>query len=189
MIFLTRTLPVFAVALALLFSAFPATAAEGQPSAGQIARVNDQMLMRQDLERIVRTYAPDASCDAAPDAGDARASAPAQQLVNIETNTALRASVGEGYDALRSQLAEELISLVDWLQSDCDDMMEIAARCHKFASSAALFGAEKMRQVLIDIEIAGKAGDNAVISVRREMLPALLHDTLAALDQLDTDKA
>lgn len=54
MIFLTRTLPVIAVVLALLFSAFPATAAEGQPSAGQIARVNDQMLMRQDLDREMK---------------------------------------------------------------------------------------------------------------------------------------
>ncbi|BBO77609.1 peptidylprolyl isomerase [Desulfosarcina widdelii] len=54
MIFLTRSLSVFAVALALLFSALPATAAEAQPQVGQIARVNDQMLMRQDLDREMK---------------------------------------------------------------------------------------------------------------------------------------
>jgi peptidyl-prolyl cis-trans isomerase C len=54
MFFFSRTLPVFAAALAMLFSAFPAIAAEGQPAAGQIARVNDQILMRQDLDREMK---------------------------------------------------------------------------------------------------------------------------------------
>ncbi|MYM54578.1 response regulator [Rhodobacteraceae bacterium GS-10] len=145
-------------------------------------------LMRQDLERIIATYTQDR-----PEETDSRdappmPAAPGRQLINPETNTALRDSLGEGYDALRLQLTEELTELVEWLQGECDDMMEIAARCHKHASSAALFGAEQMRQALIDIEIAGKKGDNAVVSVRREMLPALLRDTLDALDRQDAEQ-
>jgi len=49
-----RTLPVFAAALALMFSALPGAAAQEPLQAGQIARVNDQMLMRQDLDREMK---------------------------------------------------------------------------------------------------------------------------------------
>ncbi|WP_319523407.1 peptidylprolyl isomerase [uncultured Desulfosarcina sp.] len=54
MIFLTRTLSAFAVSLALLLPTLPGHAAETQPQAGQIARVNDQMLMREDLDRELK---------------------------------------------------------------------------------------------------------------------------------------
>ncbi|MDX1782416.1 MAG: Hpt domain-containing protein, partial [Thalassovita sp.] len=143
-------------------------------------------LMRQDLERIIRAHTQ-AKCGTPETKGAVSATTvPARKIVNAETNAALRESVGEGYGALRAQLDEELNALVDWLQVECDDLTEIADRCHKFASSAALFGAEMLHQILIDIEIAGKAGNNAIISVRREMLPGLLKDTLEALDRLDS---
>ena len=143
-------------------------------------------LMRQDLERIIRAHTKASPEEPQTSDASTATTAPAQQLVNAETNAALRESVGEGYGALRAQLDEELTALVEWLQDECDDIIEIADRCHKFASSAALFGAEALRQILIDIEIAGKAGNCAIIAVRREMLPGLLKDTLEALDRLDS---
>ena len=54
MILFKRTLSVVAIVLALLFSAFPGAAAEAPSQAGQIAQVNDQMLMRQDLDREMK---------------------------------------------------------------------------------------------------------------------------------------
>ena len=54
MIFSTRTLSVFAVSLALFLPTLPGHAAETQPQAGQIARVNDQLLMREDLDRELK---------------------------------------------------------------------------------------------------------------------------------------
>ncbi len=146
-------------------------------------------LMRRDLQRIIATYTQAQPEEVAPETSGSCPDAPGQQLINAETNGALRDSVGDGYATLRAQLTEELTSLVDWLQEECGDTMEIAARCHKFASSAALFGAERLRQALLDIEIAGKKGDIAVMAVRREMLPILLQDTLDALDRLDAGQS
>jgi len=54
MILFKRTLAVFAAVLALLFLALSGSAAEEQPQAGEIARVNDQMLMRGDLDREMK---------------------------------------------------------------------------------------------------------------------------------------
>ncbi|CUH66736.1 Autoinducer 2 sensor kinase/phosphatase LuxQ [Thalassovita gelatinovora] len=141
-------------------------------------------LMRQDLERIIRTYTKNTHQDVTPPSPKSHAPVPARQLINRDTNAALRESVEDAYPVLLTQLTEELTELVEWLQGEVQDLSEIADRCHKFASSAALFGAEQLRQALVDIELAGKNGDCATVALRREILPVLLRDTLDALNKI-----
>ncbi len=141
-------------------------------------------LMRQDLERIIRTHTKLPRQDAVPQSSRSPDAAPDQQLINPDTNAALRESVDSAYPMLLSQMTDELTDLVDWLQDDGQDLAEIADRCHKFASSAALFGAERLRQVLIEIELAGKRDDSATVAGLRKTLPELLRDTLDALEKI-----
>jgi peptidyl-prolyl cis-trans isomerase C len=109
MIFFKRTLSVFAIVLAFLFSALPGAAAEEQPKAGQIARVNDQVLMRQDLDREMKLVSLRLSRQGRP-VSDA-------QLKNYEPNIRetlinrtllLQQSKSEGVDVKESLVTKAL---------------------------------------------------------------------------------
>lgn len=64
----------------------------------------------------------------------------------------------EAYDSLKSQFLSEVDELHLWLGDVQDhDLTEIAARCHKVAGSAAVFGLTRYREALINIENAAKA--------------------------------
>ena len=148
-------------------------------------------LMRRDLQRIINAHAlENPANDAATPSSCLDQTVSAQgSLIDLEVNKALRDSVGLAYDTLLTTLQQELSELVDWLELETQDLPEIAARCHKFASSAAVFGAEQLHKHLIDMEMAGKSGDHTLLGLRREMLPCLLSDTLDALNKVDSAAA
>ena len=135
-------------------------------------------LMRPDLQRILRDHTDVANSDSCPSSVRENQ---LRQLVDHETNIALRESVGEAYDMLLDKMQAELIELNDWLQQGVDDLSEIADQCHKFASSAAVFGALPLQKLLVEIELAGKAGSTGKVNRLRQALPQMLKDTLEML--------
>jgi len=67
---------------------------------------------------------------------------------------------GATFEALKSRFKTEAEDLVVWLSQDSStDLAEIAARTHKVAGSAAVFGAEGFRNALKSIEIAARQGE------------------------------
>ncbi len=76
---------------------------------------------------------------------------------NAETRDVLGA---EGYARLAARFAQEAEDLLVWLHGAADtDLTEIAARSHKIAGSAAVFGAKALQSRLKQIETAAKADD------------------------------
>ena len=62
--------------------------------------------------------------------------------------------------------------LLDWFGSqDRHDVLEVAARSHKVAGSAAVFGAVALRDTLKSIEAAAKTGDTAALQDKMTTLP------------------
>ncbi|MGB0798455.1 MAG: ATP-binding protein, partial [Planktomarina sp.] len=54
--------------------------------------------------------------------------------------------------------------LIDWLLGDeVTDLAEVQHRTHKVAGSAAIFGPTELRQAMIDLENAAKAGDRDAV--------------------------
>lgn len=148
-------------------------------------------LMRRDLQRILKAHARQAptNLDGTDDCGTASQSGPQKALIEKTVNLALRESVGMAYETLLTTMQHELTQLVSWLEQETQNLPEIAERCHRFASSAAVFGAEPLRQHLIDMELAGKSGNYSLMALRREMLPCLLRDTLVELRSSDSAAA
>jgi len=75
----------------------------------------------------------------------------------------IRANLGEAaFAGLAAQLVEEGDALIPRLARPGRTeaaLNELAAECHKFAGSAAMFGALEMRDVLVEFETAAKAGE------------------------------
>ncbi|KCV83308.1 two-component system hybrid kinase [Actibacterium atlanticum] len=63
--------------------------------------------------------------------------------------------------ALMDRYLAEAQELFDWLESDPEDLREIAERCHKIAGSAAAFGHPDLREALVQLEERATAGDRA----------------------------
>ncbi|MEQ8877091.1 MAG: ATP-binding protein [Phycisphaerales bacterium] len=89
-------------------------------------------------------------------AGDTEAAGEAQL-------TSIRANLGEAaFAGLVAQLVEEGDALIPRLARPGrteEALNELAAECHKFAGSVAMFGALDMRDVLVEFETAAKAGE------------------------------
>lgn len=104
-------------------------------------------------------------------------------LVSHEHSAETRDALGEeAFAKLRARFMREVEDLVAWLQSDeTQDYLEIAARAHKVAGSAAVFGAVQLREALKLIEQAAKAGDNATIERVVFGLNGVWRDTKIAL--------
>ncbi|WP_239495835.1 hybrid sensor histidine kinase/response regulator [Yoonia maritima] len=80
----------------------------------------------------------------------------------------------ETYEQLKVQFIEEVDELHTWLVDHPNhELNEIAARCHKVAGSAAVFGATDYRAALIDIENAAKADQNDKVATVIMALPAV----------------
>lgn len=91
-------------------------------------------------------------------AGETGAAAPGEaQLASI------RSDLGEAaFARFVAQLIEEGDALLPRLARPGrtqEALNELAAECHKFAGSAAMFGALDMRDVLVEFETAAKAGE------------------------------
>nr|WP_255723019.1 ATP-binding protein [Thalassobius sp. Cn5-15] len=136
-------------------------------------------LLRPDLQRIIRDHAAAANNDTCPTLLRLNRM---RQLVDMEVNKALRESVGEAYDMLLTQMREELQDLLEWLVEHEQPLPEVAERCHKFASSAAVFGAIPLQEMLVNIELAAKGKDTVEVSRRIEQLPDLMAKSLNRLN-------
>ncbi|MCG7574295.1 ATP-binding protein [Phaeobacter sp. CNT1-3] len=132
-------------------------------------------LLRPDLQRIIRDHAAAANNDTCPTTVRMNQM---RQLVDMEVNKALRESVGEAYDMLLGQMSEELQDLLEWLQAAEQPLSEVADRCHKFASSAAVFGALPLQKLLVGIELAAKSRDTVEVERRLAQLPEMLATSL-----------
>lgn len=63
------------------------------------------------------------------------------------------------YAKLKDSFISEVEDLHSWLQTnDLRDLPTIAARCHKIAGSAAVFGAAQYRDALLSVETAAHSG-------------------------------
>ena len=103
--------------------------------------------------------------------------------VSHEHSAETREALGEeAFVKLRTRFMHEVDDLMAWLQSDePQDYLEIAARSHKVAGSAAVFGALELRETLRSIEVAAKTGDNATIERIVFGLNGVWRDTKIAL--------
>jgi CheY-like chemotaxis protein/anti-sigma regulatory factor (Ser/Thr protein kinase) len=94
---------------------------------------------------------------------------------SAETRQALGAQT---FVKLIARFAQEVDDLVDWLGSDAaQDYLEVAARCHKVAGSAAVFGAVGLREQLKQIETAAKTGQTDALRAAMAGLPQVWTDT------------
>ncbi|MFA3918355.1 ATP-binding protein [Ruegeria hyattellae] len=102
-----------------------------------------------------------------------------QGVVSIEHNAETRNALGEqSFAKLIARFTQEVDDLVDWLDSDVSrDYLEVAARSHKVAGSAAVFGAVTLREHLKSIENAAKRGDGNGLRSELEALPGIWADT------------
>ncbi|WP_019954935.1 ATP-binding protein [Yoonia vestfoldensis] len=82
-------------------------------------------------------------------------------MINKSHSDETREALGEeAFVKLRSRFVTEVDEYHEWLISDeARDFLEIAARTHKVAGSAAVFGADELRKILRAIETAAKAGN------------------------------
>jgi len=82
-------------------------------------------------------------------------------MINQNHSTETRDALGEeAFVKLRLRFASEVDDFLDWLNSEGGhDFLEIAARAHKVAGSAAVFGANQLRQSLKTIEAEAKNGN------------------------------
>lgn len=87
-------------------------------------------------------------------------------LVNHNHSAETRDTLGEEiFVKLLSRFVGEVDEIHTWLDSnDALDFLEIASRSHNVAGSAAVFGAEQLREILKAIETSAKTGDIQAIN-------------------------
>lgn len=86
---------------------------------------------------------------------------PEAPMINNDHNAETREALGEEtYVKLRSRFVNEVDEFHEWLGSEeVQDYLEISTYSHKVAGSAAVFGADQLRETLKAIEAAAKVGD------------------------------
>lgn len=108
------------------------------------------------------------------------AAAVADQLIVDRLHSAeTRDAVGPaGFEKLIGRFAQEVNALIDWLGTEAaSDLSEVSAKAHKIAGSAAVFGAVELREILKEIEVAGKSQDAKTVAQLVEKLPAVWQRT------------
>ncbi|KIN64486.1 Sensory box histidine kinase/response regulator [Sulfitobacter noctilucicola] len=91
----------------------------------------------------------------------------------------------ENFPKLLGRYNAEVEHFIEWLQGDERlDRNDIAAEAHKIAGNAALFGATGFRDVLLKLENAAKAGEDAVVMSAITTLPDLWKDSKKALTEI-----
>lgn len=71
-------------------------------------------------------------------------------------NGSAREMFGDQYERFLDRFIQEGDALSEWLATADLSTDEVVQRCHKIASTAALFGAEDYRKALQNAEMAGK---------------------------------
>lgn len=127
--------------------------------------------LRQVLARVKGKDAPviPIALPAKPDPGDTADGSSNGTDVGVNRATLDELADGLGTDAFTA-LLRRFVSEANALTSDlaaCDpavlNLPDLAAQCHKTAGSAAMFGANRFRRCLLDIENAAKAGSRGAI--------------------------
>jgi CheY-like chemotaxis protein len=83
-------------------------------------------------------------------------------LINHSHIAETREALGEEtFVKLRSRFVHEVDDLLAWLSTDeTHDLLEVASRSHKAAGTAAVFGAQRLRETLNRIETSAKRGES-----------------------------
>ena len=86
-------------------------------------------------------------------------------MVDHSHSAEAREALGEdAFAKLRARFMTEVDTLHDWLSTDASqDLLEIAEKSHKVAGSAAVFGADRLRESLKVIERAAREGDSSIV--------------------------
>ncbi len=86
-------------------------------------------------------------------------------MIDFDQFNTTRESLGDdGFAALIARFKTEIDMLCAELQNKASDpaaLPSVAQECHKSASSAAVFGARKLRSALIELELTAKTGQAA----------------------------
>ncbi len=114
---------------------------------------------------LTKPLSRDALRDLLNHTGGLSASEKSLPMINNDHIAETRDALGEEtFVKLRSRFVAEVDDFQDWLSTeDVRDYLEIANRAHKVAGSAAVFGADHLRNTLKGIENAAKVGDVATI--------------------------
>jgi CheY-like chemotaxis protein len=83
-------------------------------------------------------------------------------LINHSHSAETCEALGEKmFVKLRLRFVNEVDNLIAWLGTDeTHDFLEVASRSHKVAGTAAVFGAERLRETLNGIEASAKRGES-----------------------------
>jgi HPt (histidine-containing phosphotransfer) domain-containing protein len=87
-------------------------------------------------------------------------------MVDHSHSAEAREALGEdAFAKLRARFMTEVDTLHDWLSTDASqDLLKIAEKSHKVAGSAAVFGADRLRESLKVIERAAREGDSSIVN-------------------------
>lgn len=107
--------------------------------------------------------------------------AAAPQVLDSEHNAETREILGEsGYARMSGVFVEEVEQFILWLDDPAShDLSALAPQCHKFAGSAAVFGATALHTQLKEMETAAKQGNESAVMALRSKLPAIWKATRA----------
>ncbi|MCC1493855.1 PAS domain S-box protein [Cognatishimia sp. F0-27] len=124
-------------------------------------------LSRDALRRVLAEYGTEALEEADP------------MLVNLDHSAETRQTVGEAaFAKLVARFTQEVDDLLAWLgSSEPHDYLEVAARSHKVAGSAAIFGALQLQTTLKELENATRSGDTSAFEHSLRKLPAVWSET------------
>ena len=116
--------------------------------------------------------------------GDSPKAASVQSdLIDLPHLAETRAAVGtDGFAALHTKFDTEVEDIAQWFTPDAG-LDTVAAKAHKTAGSAALFGAMRLNQTLLALENHAKARDEAAVQKMRTEVLRLCQDTRDALTQ------
>lgn len=104
-------------------------------------------------------------------------------LIDLPHLAETRAAVGtDGFAALHAKFDAEVEEIAQWFTPDAG-LDTVAAKAHKTAGSAALFGALRLNQTLLALENHAKASDEAAVQKMRTEVLKLCQDTRDALTQ------
>jgi PAS domain S-box-containing protein len=114
---------------------------------------------------LTKPLSRDALRDLLHHTGGPSASEKSIPMINNDHIAETRDALGEEtFVKLRSRFVGEVDDFQDWLSTeDVRDYLEITNRAHKVAGSAAVFGADHLRNALKGIENVAKVGDVATI--------------------------
>lgn len=116
--------------------------------------------------------------------GDSPKAASVQSdLIDLPHLAETRAAVGtDGFAALHTKFDAEVEDIAQWFTPDAG-LDTVAAKAHKTAGSAALFGAMRLNQTLLALENHAKASDEAAVQKMHTEVLRLCQDTRDALTQ------